>query len=364
MTTSTRYGIFALIIAATVAYISADFLPALSWGAVLAITLHPVHQFISARTRPWASTLGLTLCLLGLIILPITMLTIKAAQELPDARTFLTDFQENGLDIPKQITGRPGIWNKLSPELQKVGLTTPEAPEHIGMPPNITTRLAPVITQGHEKIVHATLTVSRHTTHIIELSLFTLISFIVFLSGGARLSSEIDRIATSIIGDSGPAHVHQMSRAIRGTVSGVVLVGIIQGLSISIPLALFHCPHPALFTLIIIVASLIPFCAPIGLAAAAITAFTSAGTTSALVIAISGLIIIFLADHLIKPKLVGHSTELGFLSSMVAILGGLKTLGLIGLFIGPALFSVGATLWKEFSGTNGAGQKVNPDTHA
>ena len=165
-------------------------------------------------------------------------------------------------------------------------------------------------------------------------------------------------MSEALIGANGPENVRQRSRAIRGTVTGIVLIGIIQGMLISIALVIWHCPHPAVFTAAIIAAGLIPFCAPVAVAASVLTTLVVVGSTPAIAILVWGMAVISIADHVIKPRLVGHSTNLGFLSSMVAILGGLKTMGLIGIFIGPALFALGASIWDEFTNPSRNGNVV------
>lgn len=352
MSENIRYGIFSILVAGIIAYLSWDFLPALSWGAILAISLFSVHKTLSLYIKPWMSTAFLTFALLSLVIAPLGYIGIKAAQELPDAKSSFISFQENGIHIPEKLTENSFLWEKISPKLIKSGLVSNTDQTKIVLPENVSTKVSPILNKDHDKIVRTTLEISKHTSHLIELTMFTLISFAIFIAGGDELSKQIDKVASTVIGGSGPSHVHQLTRAIRGTVTGIVLVGIIQGLAIAVPLVVFHCPHPALFTLIIIVSSLIPFCSPVALLLAALVTLVSHGAASAIVIAVFGIVVIFAADHIIKPKLVGHSTELGFLPSMISILGTLKVLGLIGLFVGPALFSVAATIWKEFSSEN------------
>jgi predicted PurR-regulated permease PerM len=46
--------------------------------------------------------------------------------------------------------------------------------------------------------------------------------------------------------------------------------------------------------------------------------------------------------------LIGGATRLPFLWVLIGILGGVETLGLLGLFIGPATMAVLMMLWREF----------------
>ena len=61
-----------------------------------------------------------------------------------------------------------------------------------------------------------------------------------------------------------------------------------------------------------------------------------------------GFLLIFVADHFIRPALIGGATRLPFLWVLIGILGGVETLGLIGLFVGPAVMAILVMLWREF----------------
>jgi predicted PurR-regulated permease PerM len=55
----------------------------------------------------------------------------------------------------------------------------------------------------------------------------------------------------------------------------------------------------------------------------------------------------FVADHFIKPVLIGGAIQLPFLAVLFGILGGVETLGLLGLFVGPVIMVLFITLWYE-----------------
>ncbi len=360
MNSSVRYGLFCLAIAAAIGYVARDFLLALSWGALLAISLYPLHQMLRSKIGlpAWLSVTAISTGMMALVILPLTFLAIQIIAEIPAGRLLFWTIQDHGITLPASLTGHTSLWSHVSPVLQKWGLASPEQPAHLSVPDHIAARIAPVIQDRHTDLIHMALSAGKHTTHLIEQALFTFIGFVSFLAAGSRLTQQIKAVSEALIGANGPEHVMQMGRAIRGTVTGIVLIGIIQGLLISIALVIWHCPHPALFTAAIIAAGLIPFCAPVAVAAAVLTTLVAVGSAPAIAILAWGMAVISISDHVIKPRLVGHSTSLGFLSSMVAILGGMKTMGLIGIFIGPALFALGASIWNEFTDTSRNGNIV------
>jgi predicted PurR-regulated permease PerM len=58
---------------------------------------------------------------------------------------------------------------------------------------------------------------------------------------------------------------------------------------------------------------------------------------------------VFVADHFIRPILIGGQARLPFLWVLLGLLGGLETLGIIGLFLGPAIMAALIALWREWT---------------
>jgi predicted PurR-regulated permease PerM len=68
----------------------------------------------------------------------------------------------------------------------------------------------------------------------------------------------------------------------------------------------------------------------------------------AIAVVVIGLAVVGIADHFIRPFLIGGATRLPFLWVLIGILGGVETMGLLGLFVGPATMAVLAMMWREF----------------
>jgi predicted PurR-regulated permease PerM len=62
-----------------------------------------------------------------------------------------------------------------------------------------------------------------------------------------------------------------------------------------------------------------------------------------------GSFVVFVADHFVRPAMIGGSTRLPFVWVLLGILGGVESFGLLGLFLGPALLAVLITLWRELA---------------
>jgi predicted PurR-regulated permease PerM len=71
--------------------------------------------------------------------------------------------------------------------------------------------------------------------------------------------------------------------------------------------------------------------------------------TAGLAVFLFGLAVVFVADHAVRPALIGGATRLPFLLVLLGILGGVESWGLLGLFLGPALMAALALLWQEWT---------------
>jgi predicted PurR-regulated permease PerM len=69
--------------------------------------------------------------------------------------------------------------------------------------------------------------------------------------------------------------------------------------------------------------------------------------TAAVLLFLFATVVFFVADHFVRPALIGMSSRLPFLLILLGIFGGLETFGLLGLFLGPAIIAVVLAIWRE-----------------
>jgi predicted PurR-regulated permease PerM len=61
-----------------------------------------------------------------------------------------------------------------------------------------------------------------------------------------------------------------------------------------------------------------------------------------------GAIELFIVDKTLRPRLVGGPVKLPFLPTFFGLVGGVKTMGLVGLFVGPVLMALLVGIWREW----------------
>jgi predicted PurR-regulated permease PerM len=135
-------------------------------------------------------------------------------------------------------------------------------------------------------------------------------------------------------------------------VNGTIVVGIGVGFLMGICYGLLGVPAPTLMGVFTALAAMIPFVVPLVFGIVALILMMHGAMISAIIVISWGTLVMFTADHFIKPILIGGATQLPFLAVLFSILGGLNTMGILGLFIGPVFMVLFITLWNELQHMN------------
>jgi len=328
------------IIALTL-FIIHKFIPSLIWAAIIVIATYPLY-------KKWRQSLGnkhnlsalLFTFLLGfLFLLPLSWLVGILIKESQLLINFLQQINKEGGDAPRFLNDFPMIGTDLVNYWD----------ENIGQPGNIRDFLSNL---------HVTLTPASYYIKQIGFNLahrgfqvgFTLLTLFFFYRDGDKLLAQVKHIGEYCLGDRWFRYSDRLPKALRATVNGTIVVGIGVGVLMGICYALVGFPAPTLTGFITALAAMIPFVVPLVFIIVALVLFSGGSFISAIIVLVWGTLVMFVADHFIKPVLIGGAIELPFLAVLFGILGGVETLGLLGLFVGPMIMVLFVTLWQEPQG--------------
>jgi len=317
-----------------------EFMPAVAWASVLAIVLWPAYQAV--ERHPWfncrttAIATLLTVAIAVLVVLPIALAAIQAASEAHELYLWFRAAQENGVPVPDFVARLP-VGGRQVTGWWQANLAQP-------------LRGSPAMMSLHGD---ALVSFARHFgVRAAQASMtfaFMLVTLFVIFQAGPRLSGTLTRGARRAFGAAGAQLLQRMAAAVRGTVTGLVVVGLGEGLLLGVAYLVTGVPHAALLGTVTAVAAMLPFCAPIVFGLAALWLLVQGGLVAAIGLAVWGCVVVFVAEHFVRPVLIGNSTRLPFLLVLFGILGGATTFGLIGIFIGPALMTVLMVLWTNWA---------------
>jgi predicted PurR-regulated permease PerM len=319
-------------------WIMRDFIPAVAWAAVIAIALWPVQQRLATLQRSRTNASVVAAALAGtvgfLVVLPLLFIAAQVRHEARDLSSWFRQVEASGIPQPELIRRIPFGNEQIAAWWQA----------NLGGP----LHESPVMGGLHST---AALTFGQHfgsaAAHGLILFGFTLVTLFVIFRAGPRLGENLTSATLRVFGATGARLAVRMAAAVRGTVTGLVVVGLGEGVLLGIAYAIASVPHAALLGLMTAIAAMLPFCAPIVFGGAALWLFAQGASVAAIGVAVSGFIVVFAAEHFVRPLLIGSSSRLPFLLVLFGILGGAQTFGLLGLFIGPALMTVLTVLWED-----------------
>jgi predicted PurR-regulated permease PerM len=316
------------------------FLGALIWATVFAIALWPLYsrllRWLPKRVGHEMAPLLLTGAIAIVFITPVVLLGTTLAREVPVVVELVRNARHDGIPPPDWISQLPVIGPTIA-DWWRTNLGDAATAEAL-------------FGRMHsEAIMESARGYSREIAHRVVTFFFTLLTvFFLFRDGGA-LTVQLRYLSDQLLGPRGERIAIQVIAAVHGTVTGLVLVGLAEGFILGAAYVAAGLPHSALIGAVTGVAAIIPFAAPVVYGLAGLYLFSIGNTIGALVVVISGSVVVFAADHVVRPFLIGGAARLPFLLVLLGILGGLESMGFVGLFIGPALMAAAVALWRELT---------------
>lgn len=330
-------GLLALFLVLLGLYTLRNFLSALAWAGIFAIALWPLYRQAELR---YGRTVLLPAAFTGAVALifmiPVGLIGLQLAREAHAVTDWLRAAQQNGVPEPAFIHRLPFGESQASALWQ----------QNLADPARARALLARV-THGH--VADTSRTILAQVARRLTLFVFTLLTLFFLFREGHDVTQQMRRGASRAFGPGGERVGRQIIASVHGTVNGLVLVGLGEGVVLGIIYAIAGVPHPTVLGAVSAVAAMIPFAAGIPIAIAALLLLANGATIAAVIVVAAGLSVTFIADHFIRPVLIGGATRLPFIWVLLGILGGVEAFGLIGLFLGPATMAALILLWREWS---------------
>lgn len=319
-------------------WVAHRFLPALLWALVIAVAVDPLHlklrAWLHGTHRVVIPATITTLAALA-VLAPLGFGITQAIREAHDVALWVAAAEANGVPVPEWVTRLPMGADAVAAWWQA----------HLATPAAASEQLK--VLRASEWLSESRV-IGSSVLHRAVIFGFTLLTLFFVLRDRDTLIGQAKLGAEKLFGAAGERVGVQALRSVRGTIDGLVLVGLGVGALMALVYLLLGVPHPLLLGALTAIAAMIPFGAPVVFALAAVLLLVQGSVAGAIAVVAIGATVVFVADHFIRPAMIGGATRLPFLWVLIGILGGVETLGLLGLFIGPAAMAVLAMLWREF----------------
>jgi predicted PurR-regulated permease PerM len=333
-----RWSAAALLIALGI-WTLHGFLMPIAWAIVLSLTLWPLYDVIRRRLASGPrgkvlAALGMSLALGILLYGPVSYGLIRVLKEMQSLTGVLHIAQQDGLTPPLWLGSLPLVGTELL-QLWDQWLGSPEAFRDMGRV--LVTSNLPEYTR----------LLAGFVVHRLASAFFTIVVFFFILLNADLLKEEVLKGSDRLFGPNGDHYVRHAASAVRATVNGIVLVAIGQGVALGFGFQMVGFAHSALLGVLTGLIALIPFAAKIMSLGAALVLITQGAVATGIGFLAYGLVTVILADNYVKPKLIGNQVHLPFIWTLLGILGGIESFGLLGLFLGPTIMAVLISVWRD-----------------
>ena len=327
--------LFSAAILAGAFIVLSPFMLAIIWAAILAVATWPMHDMIQRRLgrhKGLAAACSTTLVLIFLVG-PMALLLVFLSQDIYAAASYLIDADTYGKPVPAVLAKLPfggdylgGWWDRY--------LAQPK-------------RLSGVLETQLDIVRNAAQTIFFDLTSRIATLFFALWVLYFFYQDGRTISKWLNQIGYKWLEKRWPSYVFQLPEALRAAVNGIVIVGF--GEAILLSLLFWACGVPSAVTLGVVAAvvAFIPMAAPLMFGVIGMLLFLSGHPAAGISVFTIGTLIVMLADYLVRPVLIRGGTQLPFLAILFGIFGGVATMGIVGLIIGPVLLVLLLVLFRE-----------------
>jgi predicted PurR-regulated permease PerM len=307
------------------------FLALMVWAVILAVTLYPLHRFLAGKMggrQGWSATM-ITLLAIALIVTPAAVLMGSMGDSV---HRVVDDIQQDTLKVPpprESVAAWPLVGKKIYAFWDRAHNDLPALVK--SMQPKI-----------GELAKTALSMVANIGGGILKFIAAFIVAGIVMAFGesGARASRAI---FARVFGPERGAQFTVLSVAtIRAVAQGVIGIAFIQALAVGLCLLFAGVPLAGVLAGVVLVLGIAQVPALLVTLPAIAYLWMSGGYSTVEAAMYSVLLFIAgMADNVLKPLMLGRGVDAPMPVILLGALGGMATVGILGLFVGATLLALG-----------------------
>lgn len=315
------------------------------WAVAIALIFHPVRERLARRLGDRPNIIALLTLLICMVIVVIPVLAL------------VTSLVAEGLSLYQRIQEgqlRPGEY------IDRVSQSFPAIESffaQFGMDfESVRDRVVNAFVGGSQFLAKQALGFGQNTFQFfLGLALMVYLSFFLLRDG----SQLVDLLIRALpLGDERERLLFaKFAEVTRATVKGNLLIAIIQGALGGGIFWILGIQGALLWGVVMAIVSLLPAVgAALVWVPAALYLAATGEMVSAIVLTAFGMVVIGLADNLLRPVFVGRDTKLPDYIVLLSTLGGIVMFGINGFVMGPLVAALFMAFWgifiREFGETN------------
>ncbi len=286
-------------------------------------------------------TIGATIAIIAVIsfiVAPISLAAVYAVDEVHNWAVWTIETNAAGAPVPMWLTQIPGLGVWLGVQWAK----------YVGHPGALGELVQLVSGSNIGNIYRGVLVVGASAFQSVLTLLFMLITLFFVYRDGEKLVAQLDHLGERIL----PMRWERVSRivplTISSTVTGMGVIAIGEGIVLGIAYWMAGVPSPVTLGIITGIMALVPGGAPLCFTLVSIYLVASGSPVAGAALFVWGTVELFIVDKTLRPRLVGGPIKLPFLPTFFGLVGGVKTMGFLGLFVGPVLMALLVSIWREW----------------
>jgi predicted PurR-regulated permease PerM len=318
------------------------FLTLMVWALILAVTIYPLHQYLAGKIGGKQGLAATLLVMFGvlLIVAPTAMLLSSLGDSV---HQLVSNVQNNTLKIPAP---RPGVeeWPVVGKRIHDVW-----SKAHSDLPALVQS-MQPKIGELAKKALGFVAGIGGELLQFIA-------SFIIagiIMAYGQSGSHSSRAIFERIVGNTRGSEFDRLTTAtIRAVAQGVIGVAFIQAIIVGLALLISGVPWAGALAVIVLVLGIAQVPALIVTLPAIVYLWSSGDYSNAAAIAYT--VVLFLsgmADNVLKPLMLGRGVDAPMPVILLGALGGMATAGILGMFVGATLLTLGYQIFMGWVAAN------------
>jgi len=312
---------------------------ALMWGAIVALLFAPMNRWLLKRLRrPNLAALITLFAVLLIVVLPMVFLLGSLARE---ATLIYNQMQSGEFSV--------GGWMNSVYQALPGWLTSLMGRFGITDLPSVQAKLTDALRQASQLIASQALNFGQNTLEIV-IAFFIAVYIAFFLiKDGAVLSVSLRR-AIPLEEHHKRRLLEKFATVIRATVKGNLVVALAQGALGGIAFWVLDIRGATLWAALMAILSLLPAVgAGLVWMPVALWLLATGATGAGVGLIAYGVLVIGLADNVLRPILVGKDTKMPDWVVLISTIGGIAIFGINGFVIGPVIAAMFIAVWSIFA---------------
>jgi predicted PurR-regulated permease PerM len=321
--------LFTVVILFAALWVLSPFILSLLWAAIIAIAFWPFHRWMNLRltNRPVLAAVLSTFLVGVLLVGPMIGLLLFALFDIISFTNFLALADRVGVPPPVWLRKIPAIGFFLNERWL----------QYLAVPDQLSLVFRHTLLDQLGEVRSAAQSILADALERIVTLFFALWVLFFLFRDGPVLSNTVNRIGSDWLGRRWQPYTSHLPSAMRASVNGLVIVSFTEAVLLSSLYALCDVPGAVFLGTLTAILAFIPMAAPGILAIVALLLFTSGESGAAIALFSIGIVLVLLADYWVRPLLIQDGTHLPFLAVLFGVFGGVVTLGIVGLIIGPVI---------------------------